>query len=348
VILIEGRYRLHGDSGSFDTEGARERARLAALYQLEILDTPAEKPFDDVVQIAAALCDTPIAMINFVDADRQWGKALVGLDSSEAPRAESFCARTIQQPEGWMVVEDTLADPRWAKNAQVTGPPGLRFYAGASLVTHDGHALGSLCVADNRRPRRFDERTLGALTALARQTTMLLNVRDQSIRLSAAYAQLRDLAIADPLTRLVNRTFFEHSLWLALRQSERSGRTLGLLFCDVDGLKDVNDRFGHDGGDALLCAIAERLTIAARDADLVCRFGGDEFVVMCPDLRDEQDLHAVAQRLTEAVSEPVALGQAVVLPHLSIGRAIAVGGEDSHELLRRADTEMYRAKRAGR
>jgi diguanylate cyclase (GGDEF)-like protein len=336
------------DPENAGAEAARERARLAALYQLEILDTPPEKPFDDVVAVAAALCDTPIAILNFIDAERQWGKALVGLTSSEAPRAASLCAQTIQEANGMLVVPDTLKDPRWADNPQVVGEPGLRFYAGTAVVTGDGHALGSLCVADTDGPRELDGRALSALQALARQTAILLEIREHSIKLSAAYKQLRNLAISDPLTNLVNRTFLEHSLWLALRQRERSGHPLGILFCDVDGLKEVNDRLGHQAGDELLRTISIRLQSVARAADLVCRFGGDEFVIMCPELHGAEDLESVAGRLQEAVRARVRLAGDVVQPRLSIGRALAVDRDDAAALLQRADADMYSVKRGRR
>ncbi|MFZ0043369.1 MAG: sensor domain-containing diguanylate cyclase, partial [Solirubrobacteraceae bacterium] len=316
-----------------------------ALYQLEILDTPAEKPFDDIVAVAAALCDTPIAIINFVDADRQWGKALVGLESSEAPRAASFCAQTIAQESGTLVVPDTLGDPAWSGNPQVAGPPGLRFYAGAAIVTDEGHALGSLCVADDQRPREFGARELEGLRSLARQTGELLKLRDRSIKLSKANEQLRDLAVRDPLTNLPNRTFLEDSLALALSQRLRSGRDLGLLLCDLDDFKFVNDEYGHQAGDRMLQVVAERLTGAAREADLVARLGGDEFVVLCPELSGADDLVRIAQRLGEAVAAPVALAGTEFEPRLSIGPALAADGDWPEDLLARADKAMYRAKR---
>ena len=334
-------------TGNVELADAAEQARLAALYQLEILDTPAEQPFDDVVAVAAAICDTPIAVINFIDADRQWGKALIGLESSEVPRAASFCAQTIQEASGKLVIPDMLKDPRWAGNPQVVGDPGLRFYAGAAVVTGDGYALGSLCVADTS-PRELEPRALAALDALARQTAVLLAMREQAIKLSAAYEQLRSLAITDPLTGLVNRTFLEHSLWLALRGRERSGRPVGLLFCDLDGLKAINDQLGHQAGDELLRIVAERLGSSGRSADVACRFGGDEFVIVCPDLGGATDLEAIAERLGMAIAEPVELEGAQLTPHLSIGQAMARDGDDASSLLARADADMYRAKREHR
>jgi hypothetical protein len=94
----EGAYGDAHDTRVGERSELEEQARLAALYQLEILDTPPEQPFDDIVAVAAAICDTPIAIINFIDADRQWGKALVGLETSEAPGAASFCAQTFSRP----------------------------------------------------------------------------------------------------------------------------------------------------------------------------------------------------------------------------------------------------------
>ncbi len=325
-----------------------ERARLATLHDLAILDTPREQIYDDVVRLAATICDTPIAVINFIDTDRQWGKALVGLDNSEHPRATSFCARTILQEDGLMVVRDTRADPQWADTPMVTGKAGLRFYAGASIVTDEGHALGSVCVADDRTPRDLDEKALEALRILARQTAAHLKLRELSMKLARANAQLRDQSIRDLLTGLANRAFLEQSLALALRQSARSGRCLGLLFCDLDGFKTVNDELGHQAGDELLRLVAARMEGVARSSDLVARFGGDEFVVLCPDLADEQALGTISERFAAAVAEPATLGGAGVRPRLSIGTALARASDSTDALLRRADEAMYAAKRAAR
>jgi diguanylate cyclase (GGDEF)-like protein len=325
-----------------------ERARLAVLHDLAILDTPREQIYDDVVRLAATICDTPIAVINFIDADRQWGKALVGLESSEHPRATSFCARTILQEDGLMVVRDTRADPQWADTPMVTGEAGLRFYAGASIVTDEGHALGSVCVADDRSPRDLDERALDALRTLARQTAAHLKLREVSMQLARTNELLREQAIRDMLTGLANRAFLEQSLALALRQSARSGRRLGLLFCDLDGFKTVNDELGHQVGDELLRLVAKRMDDTARSSDLVARFGGDEFVVLCPDLATPQALGTIADRLAAAVAQPATLGAAEVRPQLSIGTALARASDTSDQLLRRADQAMYVAKRAAR
>ena len=309
-----------------------ESARLAALYDLEILDTPSEELYDDVVRLAAAICDAPIAIINFVDADRQWGKALVGLDGSEAPREASFCARTIVAARRRAVVEDTPADPDWAGNAQVVGDPHLRFYAGAAILTDEGHALGTVCVAD-RAARTLSDEQLEGLRVLARQTSANLELRRQSKRLVEANAELRRLAIEDPLTGLANRTLVFDRLTQALGRRRRSDGLLGVLFCDLDSFKPINDRLGHQAGDDLLCIIAERLTPAGRVTDTVARLAGDEFVVVCPDLGEPEDLQRIARRVAEAVSVPARVGGMDVTPRMSIGTAIAELGDDAESLL---------------
>jgi diguanylate cyclase (GGDEF)-like protein len=323
-----------------------EESRLARLRALDILDTKPEQAYDDIVRLAALICDMPIAIINFVDSDRQWGKALVGLEGSEAPREASFCATTIAREDGLLVVPDTHADPLWSSNPQVVGEPGLRFYAGTALVTDDGHALGSLCVADNRGPRELDRRALDALDALARQTVALLHLRESSMEIARNNEALHKLATRDSLTGLANRAFLNDALTIALRRRMRTKETLGVLFCDLDGFKQVNDVHGHQSGDTVLRAVAERLHGAARASDLVARISGDEFVIVCPALAAAEDLDDIAARLVAAVAEPIDVAGVRIEPCLSVGMTLARDGDGVDQLLGRADAAMYDAKRS--
>ena len=144
-----------------------EQERLTALHDHNILDTAPEQEFDDLVRLAASLCGVPIAAVSLIDEHRQWFKAMLGLPTSETPRADAFCAHTILQP-GVFVVQDAQADPRFADNPLVTGDPNIRFYAGAPLLTEEGLALGSLCIID-RVPRQFTPEQGELLRLLARQ-----------------------------------------------------------------------------------------------------------------------------------------------------------------------------------
>jgi GAF domain-containing protein len=134
----------------------KEEARLEALRRYRILDTPQENDFDDIVRLAAAICQTPISLVSLVDRDRQWFKGRHGLDIAETPRRMSFCSHSIQKPDETTIVPDTLQDERFADNELVTDGPRIRFYAGAPLVTPEGHALGTLCVID-KKPRQLTD-----------------------------------------------------------------------------------------------------------------------------------------------------------------------------------------------
>jgi anti-sigma regulatory factor (Ser/Thr protein kinase) len=170
-----------------------ESARLAALRAYRILDTDPEQAFDDLTLLASHICGTPIALITLVDADRQWFKSRIGITVSETSRAVSFCARAIEQRSP-LIVPDTLGDPRFSDNPLVTSEEGIRFYAGVPLVNPEGHALGTLCVAD-RVSRTLNAEQLEALRALTRQTEAQLELRKNLKELSDALAE-RDRAEA--------------------------------------------------------------------------------------------------------------------------------------------------------
>src|ERR671912_2185411 len=128
-----------------------EEERLAAIQKYGILDTEFEIEYDDIVKLASQLCDTPIALITFVDRDRQWFKAKIGLEMRETHRDLSFCAHTISKDD-FLIVPDALLDKRFSDNPLVLHNPSIRFYAGLPLVTSDGFKLGTLVVID-RKPR---------------------------------------------------------------------------------------------------------------------------------------------------------------------------------------------------
>jgi signal transduction histidine kinase len=152
-----------------------EQERVDALYRYDILDTPPESRYDDLVALAARSCGTPVAMMNLIDAERQWSKAVVGVPRAEWPRDISFCAHTIQEGD-LMVVPDTLEDDRFAENPLVHPTPYVRFYAGARIVTPDGQAVGTICVG-GPEPRELGDSEAEALLALARQAGHLLELR---------------------------------------------------------------------------------------------------------------------------------------------------------------------------
>lgn len=176
---------------------ANEQARLRFLRRLNVLDTPAEEVFDRVTRVVAEMLKLPIALVSLVDENRQWFKSKVGLDVCETSRDIAFCAHALQVPD-ILVVEDAVADWRFADNPLVTGPLQIRFYAGVPLRTDDGLVLGTLCAIDTE-PRQMS---------------------------SGARAALKDLAAIvqhELMQRAVNRDL--HTVW----QDERQARSLSEL-----------------------------------------------------------------------------------------------------------------------
>ena len=170
--------------------GQSEHVRLGALHAFDVLDTPPQAMFDQVVQVASLLCSVPVALISLVDSDRLYFLAHAGLDVQEVPSERSLCNYAILTPNGLLEVCDASCDPRFADSPLVTGPPGIRFYAGAPLVTVDGDAIGTLCVID-RQPRVLTESQRVALESLAQLTMQLLESRRRERALQRKLAEVR-------------------------------------------------------------------------------------------------------------------------------------------------------------
>jgi len=167
-----------------------EARRLEALYQLDILDTRHEEAYDRLVDWAARICDTPIALISLVDSKRQWFKAAKGIDACETQRDVSFCAHAILQGKVF-IVPDALEDERFANNPLVTGEPKIRFYAGIPLQHPNGETVGTLCVID-QRPKQLSQRQIDDLSSLADHANMLLAMRVANKTLTKYQSMLED------------------------------------------------------------------------------------------------------------------------------------------------------------
>ena len=153
----------------------KEIERLADLFQYEILDTEEEQIFNELTELASTICETPISLISLLDEKRQWFKSRVGLDSSETPRNIAFCAHAILQ-ENVFVVPNALKDPRFSDNPLVTSDPKIRFYAGAPLVSPQGHPLGTICVID-RQERQLSSGQKRALEIISKQVVAQFELR---------------------------------------------------------------------------------------------------------------------------------------------------------------------------
>ena len=156
---------------------ADESERLAALWNLGILDTEPEARFDRYTEVACSTFDVPIALVSLVDEDRQWFKSHAGLPIDHSPRDESMCAHAILRDDTF-VITDALNDDRFADNPHVRTGARLRFYAGVPLTLSDGHRVGTLCIMDHR-PRVLDDAQIERLEQLGRMVEADLESTDE-------------------------------------------------------------------------------------------------------------------------------------------------------------------------
>ncbi len=336
-----------------------EGERLAALREYQVLESEAEQAFDDLTQLAASLCRTPIALVSLIESERQWFKSKVGIQATECPRDISFCAYAILQSD-LMMVRDTLADPRFAGNPLVLSEPKIRFYAGLPLFTADGkHALGTLCVLDIV-PRDLSGEQITALRALARQAEALLEscrlraelkkAHAQRLRaeqeLQMAYDREPELARVDLLTGLINRRAF---LEIADRERKRAQRyevPMSVIAFDLENLQRIRQQQGDQVADALLVSVSNLLKNRVRHTDVLARSGEAEFTVLLPTTAAEpakQFAGKIRELMLEAIQQhdwPLLFAISVVT-HMK-------APETTEDLLRKADHVKSFVKTSGK
>lgn len=326
-----------------------EAERQEALDRMELLDTPADPYLDALTRLARDLFQVKMALITLVDRDRQWFKSRQGLDAAETPRSLSYCSHAVLD-DAPLIVEDSQVDVRFAGTELARNTPDVRFYAGWPLHDADGIPLGTLCLADPQ-PRQFDYQDRFRLSDLAYLTENYLHLQhcsQQASDLREALSREQRKGMLDALTQLWNRAGLLHFLPLEQALAERQRLRLGLIYCDLDHFKQVNDNHGHDGGDHVLWESARRMSAAVRPQDVVTRNGGEEFVILSQ-VHDEQELLQIAERIRLAIaSQPMQLEKAALQQTASLGCTLIGSSENAMDALKRADQALYRAKHGGR
>jgi diguanylate cyclase (GGDEF)-like protein len=308
-----------------------EQGRLAALHRYEVLDTPAEEPFDRITKLVQMVLDVPMATVSLIDEDRQWFKSCVGIAGPGTPRNEAFCDYTIRTREP-MNIPDATLDSRFAENPAVMGALHIRSYLGVPLSTPDGYNIGALCAIDTR-PREFTAEQTAVLTSFA--------------SLVVDELELRRIAQTDHLTGAATRRGFALELDKEIARSRRSERTSALVLLDVDHFKSVNDTYGHPVGDAVLQNLAGCVRTILREGDVFGRIGGEEFAILLPGASVEEAFEC-AERIRLAVAEKPLVQE----PELSVTISLGVSAQSlrmtSDEWMSAADGALYEAKRTGR
>jgi diguanylate cyclase (GGDEF)-like protein/PAS domain S-box-containing protein len=239
-----------------------------------------------------------------------------------------------------VVTTDIANDPHWNAFSQLVLPLGLAACWSTPIKANDGRVLGTLAFyyREKREPNEFLQRL-----ALASEQLCALALEREEAR-----AHIRQLAFYDVLTGLPNRRRLYSKAERALASARHGEEPLAVLFVDLDRFKQVNDSMGHAVGDELLCEVAQAIEGQVRVGDIVGRLSGDEFVVVAPAC-DTAGAAAIAERVLEALTRPIMIGEYKLRPSASIGICLfPEGGEDFDTLLQRADIAMYQAKTSGR
>jgi diguanylate cyclase (GGDEF)-like protein len=306
-----------------------EEDRLKELNSLGLLDTESEERFDRYTRLAVRVFQVPFSMVTLVDSDRQWFKSRQGISISESPRDVSFCAHAILEDE-ILVVSDTRKDPRFLDNPMVTVESGVRFYAGCPIRSRKGFAIGTLCIA-GPEPMELSEPDRQILKDLARMLQEEINQHT--------------LATVDELTGLSNRRGFLGIAGHAIAMCKRMNRPATLMFFDLDGFKEVNDKFGHAEGDKVLVDVGQLLLSEFRYSDVIARLGGDEFCVLLTGT-DANQVARPLENLNLAVQlendrNPYVIGYSVGTVMFDVDKHNSISA-----LVAEADRLMYEQKRS--
>jgi diguanylate cyclase (GGDEF)-like protein len=314
--------------------------RLSRIQRSIVTHLPLDEVLDRIVTGAAELLGDEVVALSLVDADSPGEIVMVAstgitVEADDAARrgriGDGIAGRAIAERR-------LVTDDGSSHGASVASTATARRAAVAAPIRERGEVVGSLVVASRDPGRRYSAVEREMLLAFADHAGLALTD-------ARTVGDAMHQAMHDSLTGLPNRALLLDRLEQALARAARSGAGVGVLFCDLDAFKAVNDSLGHAAGDELLVAVARRLVGSVRPGDTAARFGGDEFVFLLEGISDD-DVGGAAQRILDSFEKPFTVRDRDVFVNASIG--IAIGHDEADDLLHNADLALYRAKEKGR
>ena len=328
-----------------------ETIRLATLRLGDLVNTPLESRFNRIVRLARRALGVKAATISLLDDRREWIKAADGWELGELPLEHSLAASIVTHGVP-TIVNDTLLDGRLSQHHLVTQAPKVRFCALYPLRDRLEHVIGALSAYDFV-PRNSVEDMFGILGdvgQLAQRELFIVEACGAQEQLLIKLDSARRQALLDELTQLWNRRGALQLLTQAIAVGARQHTGVGVCLADLDRFKEVNDTHGHSVGDIVLKTVSAALVDSVRPTDTVCRWGGEEFLLIIPGVTVTQLTEILERARKQVAMRVVQTHSALVRTTLSLGGYVLPPHESAtaDDLVRRADEAMYQAKGAGR
>lgn len=339
------------DTSLSKTIASTATLKIANIHSQDLFYTPLEERFERITRIARRALHMPVAAITLLNDEKQWFKSAAGWAISELSREQSPCRITADENR-LIAIADLAADPRTQGLSIVASAPQFRAYAGHPLANEHGAVCGTFCAYD-LKPHEFtaaDRQALTDLALMAQRELLSDRLSDAHAQLTAKLGAARREALMDPLTHLWNRRGASVLLKSSMEKADENGTPLTLALLDLDHFKRINDKYGHQSGDEVLRKIASRLLSAVRGDDCVCRFGGDEFLVLMVDT-DAKVAARITERIRQSITETAVPTRDGAMPiSMSIGYTLRQPRDRTsvEALLERADQALLQSKAAGR
>lgn len=318
-----------------------DEERLRALARYNILDSDEEEVLDRITRLAKSMFRTPIALISIIDKERQWFKSRIGLAPCETHRDQAFCGYAILQSD-MLVVEDATKDLRFFDNPLVTNDPNIRFYAGAQLVTHDDHALGTLCIID-RSPRQFldvDKQLLRELAMIA-MNEIELRVANMTRKQQAQFVN-RDIT-----TNTYNLNTFKKLFNAECERSRYRKTALSLAIFRLNGLDAIASSVADGVVDAVAQEFRDACKFAMRPRDIIARVGRDAVALLMPNTRIES-AEIIARRIIKNIeAKPLRASNVNKSCSVTAGIAQMSSSQKAVDFYKEAESNQLAARNSG-